>query len=53
LELQNVTVAECWFRNVAEIALLRQAVSNHDPARLVIALHKKAPVTVSRPEAFH
>ena len=36
-----------------EIAPLGQAISNHDPARLVISLHKKAPVTVSRPGAFH
>ena len=30
----------------------RAGYNNHDPARLVIALHKKAPVTVSRPGAF-
>jgi hypothetical protein len=46
---KNVTVAECCDYTVAGIAPLGQANNNHDPARLVIALHKKAPVTVCRP----
>ncbi len=50
---RNVTVAECWYCTVAGIAPLGQSIISHDPARLVIALHKKAPVTVSWPGAFH
>jgi hypothetical protein len=50
---KNVTVAECCHGTIAGIAPRGQAINNHDPARLVIALHKKAPVTVSRPGAFH
>ena len=45
---QNVDIAL-----LPESRLSGQAINNHDPARLVIALHKKAPVTVSRPGAFH
>jgi hypothetical protein len=50
---KNVTVVECCDYTLAGIASLGQAEDNHDPARLVIALHEKAPVTASRPGAFH
>jgi hypothetical protein len=46
---KNITVAECCDCAVAGIAPLGQSKDNHDLARFVIALHKKAPVTVYRP----
>ena len=46
---KNITVAECCNCTVAGIAPLGQSKDNHDLARFVIALHKKAPVTVYRP----
>ena len=39
--LQNVDIA------LLPIGPLGHAINNHDPAKLVIALHRKAPVTVS------
>jgi hypothetical protein len=45
---KNVTVAECWFRTVAEITDAALHSTQSRIARLVIALHNKAPVAACR-----
>ena len=41
-------MTECWFRTVAEITDAALHYAQSRTARLVIALHKKAPVTACR-----
>ena len=45
---RNVTVVESYSYTVAKMTTAALSFAHHDPARFVMSLHKKAPVTACR-----